>query len=106
MASTTMKPKQPLRAAPARRSSPGGDLCVRFDAQRPADFRSTGVESFGEEQRRALSLLRSHPRRWFRPATDARLLAYLVLALDGLADAVDDENGMRFRYSHPVQLMA
>lgn len=106
MTPTTRKSEQPLRAVPARRSSPGGDLCVRFDAQRPADLRSKERGSFGEEQRMALTLLRRHPRRWFRPATDARLLACLVLALEGFADAVEDENGMRFRYAHPVQLLA
>ena len=106
MANTTLNPKRQTRAVPIRRSSPGGDPCVRFEAQRPADLRSLEFVSFGDEQGLALSLLRSHPRKWLRPATDARLLACLVLTLQGLADAIEDENGLRFRYAHSVQLLA
>lgn len=105
MANTTLKLSQSIRAVPARRSSPGGELCVRFEAQRPADFSPIALESFGDEQRRTLGLLQSHPGKWLRPATDAGLLACLVLSLEGFAEAVEDENGMRFRYSHSVQLL-
>lgn len=98
--------KQPLRAVPAWRSSPGGDHGVRFEAQRPAPPLAREPRSFADEKLEALMVLRRHPDHWIRPNTDARVLACLVLALEGVAAAIEDENGIRFRYSQSVQLLA
>jgi hypothetical protein len=53
------------------------------------------------EQVYALQLLRSHPGRWVRPANNARLLAYLTLAVRGWAIASEDDNGFRFQLAEP-----
>lgn len=108
MANTILaaRQKRTHRAVPAWRSSPGGDLGVRFKAQRPAPPLPIEPRSFADEKLEALMVLRRHPEHWVRPNSDARVLACLVLALEGVAVAVEDENGIRFRYSHNVELLA
>ncbi len=98
--------QQTLRAVPAWRSSPGGDPGVRFEAQRPAVPLAKEPRSFADEKLEALMILRRHPDHWVRPNSDARVLACLVLALEGVAVAIEDKDGLRFRYSQSVQLLA
>jgi hypothetical protein len=54
----------------------------------------------------ALGLLRSHPDKWIRPGNELRLLAYLLLALQGLAVAAEDESGFRFRLASQPEMAA
>lgn len=91
------------RAAPERRSPPGGGRSVRFEAQRPAFlFAPKGEETLASQQRDVFDVLRQHPDQWLRPNNEARLLACLTLALEGWATAVEDEEGLRFRLNPPV----
>jgi hypothetical protein len=58
------------------------------------------------DQMQALALLQSHPQKWVRPGNKARLLAYLMLALHGLAVAADDESGLRFQLAPQHEVAA
>jgi len=49
------------------------------------------------EQIHALLTLQAHRDKWIRPGGPARLLAYLTLALRGVAIADEDESGFRFQ---------
>lgn len=53
----------------------------------------------------ALRMLEAHRTKWVRPGGNVRLLAYLILAVRGLAVATEDESGFRFRLA-PVRQVA
>ena len=58
------------------------------------------------DQLDALDLLRGHPSSWIRPGSKARLLAYLILSLRGVAIAAEDESGLRFQLAPAHELAA